>query len=297
MNHCSMIAKRKFRTKQARKRERVRVALKSVTVLIGTSLFCALLVYATHLDFLRLEQVTVDTDGIIEKSTLTAALGTNIDGTFLGVLPKDTVFRVSHNGIKDALLDEFPRIETIEFARTGFYDLHATVLERTPSALWCGDVVPPIAYVKLSDLEGTSDNLWGSCYLIDKSGYIYARAPLYSGNMMPRYYGSLEHAEPIAQQYIDTENFERWQKFNAILAENNLSSHAMLFVDERDVEVYLTNGLKVLMPRQEDVEVTARRLFALLDSGSIDVDKEVEYVDLRFGNKAFVKYFGDNVEE
>ncbi len=292
-----MIAKRKFRTEQARKRERVRVALKSGAMLVGVALFCALMVYVIHLDVFRLTELTIETDGIIGQDMLTNSLAESVTGTFFGVVPHDTVFRFSHKNLKASLIEAFPRIEDVAITRTDFYNLHVAVHERTPAALWCGDVVPPIAYVKLSDLDDTSDNLWGTCYLVDKTGYIYARAPQYSGTVLPRYYGSLTKAEPIAQQYIDTENFTRWQYFNKILNDNNLPAHAMLFVDEHDVEVYLTNGYKLLIPREEDVEVISRRLFALLGSDSIDAEKDVEYIDLRFGNKAFVRYFGDNVEE
>jgi len=289
-----MIAnRRKFRTQQARKRERIRVALKSTAILIGTVLFGALLVYATHLDFLRFKLMTIDTDGVIEQNTLASALSSTVEGKFYGLVPKDTVFRLSHQNIEQSLLEQFPRIESIDFVRSGLYDLYATAHERTPAALWCGDVVPTIAYLKMSEIEDVSDSVWGTCYLLDKNGYIYARAPQYSGNVLPRYYGSLEKAEPIAQQYLQEEDFVRWQRFNDMLTENNLPAHAILFVDEHDAEVYLVNGLKLLVPRDEDVEVVVRRLFSLLDSGSVDTEKEVEYVDLRFGNKAFVKYFGD----
>ena len=291
-----MIQRRKFRTEKARKRDRIRLAGKVFGMVTGAVLCVVLFTYFLHGQKLRLEQITIETSGVLEKDLLANAIKAQVSGNFFGAVPQDTVFRISYRGVGDSLNEQFPRIKDVHFERAGVYDLHAIVSERTPAALWCGDVVPPIAYVKVSDMEDSTDTIWGTCYLMDEGGYIYARAPLYSGAVMPRYYGSLEKAEPIAQQYIAEEDFKEWQYFNQVLTENNVSAQAVLFVDEHDVEVYLINGLKVLIPRQNDVEVTLHRLFALLDSGSLDVDKEVEYVDLRFGSKAFVKYFGENVE-
>ncbi|KKS30703.1 MAG: hypothetical protein UV60_C0005G0005 [Parcubacteria group bacterium GW2011_GWA2_43_11] len=287
-----MIQRQKFRTKQARKRERVRLAIKATSILFGISFFLGLIAYGSHTEHLRYKDIHVQTESSPLREELASVITTELQGSYYGIWPKDSVFLVPQDYVEEVLETKFPRIDHAQIKRTGLYTLSVSVEERIPVALWCGDVVPPIAHAQRVDTgEQDSSDVWGTCYLVDKKGYIYARAPLFSGNVFPRYYGSLSHGEPIAQQYIPEEEFIVWQQFYTSLEDTNGSvPQALLFVDERDIELYLSSGLRVLIPRKESPETITRRLTALFESEHIQDVTKVEYIDLRFGTKAFVKY-------
>jgi len=191
---------------------------------------------------------------------------------------------------EDILRAEYPRVQTAQVERIGLTRLHARVTEREPAALWCGDVVPLIAYEDSVARQEQADEVWGTCYLLDATGYLYARAPLYTGNLFPRYYGSLEGPRPIGQNLLPEDRFTRWQALFPLLRAYELEAVALLFVDERDFELYLENGLRVLAARDADHAQLVRRIKAALDADAIDLSQRVEYVDLRFGTKAFVRY-------
>jgi hypothetical protein len=240
---------------------------------------------------MRFKNVHVQTNGILTEEQLSNVVQTELAGDYFGFWPKDSIVSMPQEHIATVLQNSFPRIEIASVKRTGLYTISTIVEEREPVALWCGDVVPPTAHERLDSSKPQPDDAWGTCYLLDKKGYIYAQAPLFSGNIFPRYYGSLEHGEPLAQQYIPAPEFQIWLEFYTTFeAISGDVPQALLFVDERDVELYLTNGYRILIPRQEDLGVISRRLQALFESDSIKDEVPVEYIDLRFGNKAFVKY-------
>lgn len=288
-----MISRRKFRTKEARIRERKRKCIRFGLYVICFLFLVGCVTYASNNENFRIQEIYIITNGVIEKTEFTSLVEAELKGSIFGVWPKDSAFIIRHENIKNAIEQQFPRVESVNMKRTGFFGLSITIKEKSPVALWCGDLVPLIAYAETRKEERSQDELWGKCYLLDKNGYIYARAPLFSGDVFPRYYGALEQAEPIGQQYIPRENFLVWQDLYVSLHEQEIQPQALLFVDEIDVELYLVNGIKILIPRDEDMEVLKRRLFSLLDSDAIDESKEVEYVDLRFGKKVFIKYFDD----
>jgi cell division septal protein FtsQ len=290
-----MIGRLKFRTEEARKRERIRVGLRFAFISLSTFSVLVLIFFACHQDFLRIKNTYVQTDGVLTELEVASVIQSEIDGTFFGVFPKDSALLPQTDILEKKIYTEFPRVSQAVVRRAGMHTLSATIVERVPEALWCGDVVPTVAYKEISDEERVKEELWGTCYLVDKGGYIYAKAPIYSGNVFPRYYGSLKSGEPIAQQFVPESEFSAWQKFYASLARNDIFPQALLFVDERDVEVYLSNGLRILVPREEGPDVTYTRLLALLESDSLDVSREIEYVDFRFGTKVFVKYSKENV--
>lgn len=292
-----MIAPRKFRTKQAQKRENIRVALKTTAMLLGVVLLFGSIGYVSRLDKFRIQNIYVDTTGVLEQTAIANVIEAELDTSYFGLWPKDSIIILGHHkDIAEKLRREFPRIKDIIINRSGLFALNADIVEREPKALWCGDVVPPIAQEQTSDEMRITDNLWGTCYLMDEAGYIYAKAPAYSGNVFPRYYGSLQNAEPIDQYYIPTEEFLRWQDFYAKISFEETVPQAILFADERDAELYLSNGLCILLPRNEEMELLERRLKALFESEEVDTEREIEYIDLRFGSKAFIKYIDEEEE-
>jgi len=125
---------------------------------------------------------------------------------------------------------------------------------------------------------------------MDNDGYLYARAPIFTGNVFLRYYGSLTNADPIGQHFIPLTEFSSWQQVYNNMRSTDHALKAMLFVDERDIELYVAPGLRVLAQRNVSPELTQRRLTTLLDSEAIDSSKKVQYLDLRFGTKAYARY-------
>ena len=65
-----MIQRRKFRTEKARKRERIRLAGKVFGMVTGAVLCVVLFTYFLHGQKLRLEQITIETSGVLEKDLL-----------------------------------------------------------------------------------------------------------------------------------------------------------------------------------------------------------------------------------
>jgi cell division septal protein FtsQ len=290
-----MIARLKFRTEQARKRERIRVILRFSALSFGVLAFFGLLTYGCHLKHLRIQNIYVQTDGSLSDTALASTIQAELKGKILGILPKDSVFISQNKDLENILRDAYPRIAESEVKRAGFSTLNAKIEERTPFALWCGDVVPSVASEQTTEDTQTTEELWGTCYLMDETGFIYANSPIFSGNMFPRYYGSLKEAEPIAQQYMPALQFKEWQSFYTSLEHNDIAPQALLFVDERDIELYLSNGMRVLISRDEKPDVTLERLLTLLKSNTVDKERALEYIDLRFGTKVYVKYIENSL--
>jgi len=291
-----MIQRRKFRTREAQRRERIRVTLKFVGVVALFAVVAVPLYYGLHTQPVRISDVFVSTNGAIPTEQVASAIWNELEGTYLWLIPKNSAFLVRNSSLETMIRDSYPRVSDVRVKRAGFHTINATLKEREPVALWCGDIVPTIANNTTKTEDPLPEELWGICYWMDENSFIYARAPMYTGNMYPRYYGPLDNADPIAQNYIQPEEFDAWQTFYTSFSTEELQAHAILFVDERDVELYLTNGLRVLMPRTEDTDLIQRRLEATLAADVIDLNREVAYLDLRFGGKAFVKYI-DEVEE
>ena len=284
-----MIARRKFRTRAARKRQHHRFVLKvTVLVLLGV-LAVALVFYGLRYEGLRIQEVTVETDGSLDTAAIGARVQESLDGSIIGLFPKSSILFLHTTEIERMLHTNFPRIREVDIQRKSFHTLHAVIKERLPAALWCGDVVPTVPKPTTASTTHSEAGT-GRCYLVDNEAYIYAVAPTFSGESFPRYYGSLSQAEPAGQHMIPVAEFQAWQAFHADMQEHERPLAALLFVDERDVEIYLTNGLRIFIPRTLNKQESLQRLLTTLDSDAIDTTRAIDYLDLRFGTKVFIKY-------
>jgi cell division septal protein FtsQ len=250
----------------------------------------ALVVYTLRWNAVRITAVHVTTNGGLSEDVLTQALHDQLAGTYLRFVPKDSAFLVSPDSLADVLMARFPRILSVDIQRAGMQTLQATITERSPEALWCGDVVPPVASDYSRQGTSVSEEAWGTCYFMDATGFLYAKAPLYTGDVFNRYYGSLTQAEPVGQHFVPTEEFTRWEQLYHDLFDESYALRAVLFVDDRDVELYLKGGIRLLALRTEDLGMLKQRIIALLTSDALDLTKPIEYVDLRFGTKGYVRY-------
>lgn len=290
-----MIGTRKFRTATARKRERIRAASRIGVLVLAVCCIGGGLLYLLHIPQLRVHEVSVHTEGSLHKDAVASAVHAVLKDSYLHLIPKDSTLFVSSNAIEEDLRESFLRIDAVTVTRKGMQGLDISISEREPVALWCGDVVPPVAYSAGKVPEEGHEEVWGDCYLVDQEGFIYAGAPVYTGNMFPRYYGSLERSEPTGQHILAQDEFVRFQKLFTDLSASGHVLQAVLLVDERDIELYLEGGMRVLTLRSEVPDLSVRRLLAVLTAGALDPTRVVEYVDMRFENKVYVKYPGTAV--
>lgn len=283
-----MIGVRKFRTTSARKRERVRFVLVTALWIIGACVAVGGWWYAMHASFLRISKVTISPETIVEHESIHTAVQANLADSYLYLVPKDLVLVPQTKRLMTLITTRFPHVRTVTVHRPTPRSLAIALEARTPDGLWCGDVVPPVAQERPGE-HTSKEDLWGTCYLMDADAFMYARAPTFGGNVLPRFYGSLARAEPVGQTYVDPPTYRAWRALYDRLRGADHTPDAVLFVDERDAELYI-DGARILVPRDGDLNGLWRRLEALLTNKVVDDTRAVEYIDVRTNSKAFVRY-------
>lgn len=286
-----MLGTRKFRTPEARTRAlRVRVAY-TVGSVVGVACVIALVVVVLRQPFLAITAVSVTGAGPERSDAILTVASEYLQGSLFGIIPRGTAYTMRTAALEARVLAVLPRLESAEVLRSGLHKIVIRVAEREAVLLWCGDVVPPVATADPAALPRTEE-VWGTCYLMDRNGLLYARAPVYTGSVYPRTYGPLPDSEPIRSRVFDAQEVERIKRLFDLLAQIELPARALLVADETDSEVYLDAGVVVRTLRDADPNDVVNRLRAMWEHG-IEPERDLEYVDLRFGNKAFVRYRGE----
>ncbi len=199
-----------------------------------------------------------------------------MQGTYFGIIPRDSIFFFPASRIRADILAAHSDIAAVSIFRNGLTGISIKMNDRVPITRWCGLSPTP-------DVEPY-------CYVFDASGYIFAAAAASGTQTVNAFtlYAPLagDTLEPLGASIAYAEKLPRAFDFARQLDTlGSPATHIILQGDE--VNDYLASGTRIsyVLGHENDAYtalVSARDTFNLAD-GSVD------YVDLRFDGKVYVK--------
>jgi hypothetical protein len=268
------------RRKTLRARRQEARGQKHTVVLAVLALAALGVVYGLWQPEIRLTEVsaleTPDKEGIetIAKGSLT--------GTYYSVLPRNSFFLYSERSMRTAILEAYPSISALSIRRTGWNSLAITASSRQSAFLWCG--TPGEA--------GISDT--ASCYETDAEGFVFAPAvpeDTTEGVALLKVYALLDAASstdtyPLRAKVEGAEQLPDILRFARVITSLGIPLRAVgIRSDEADL--YSAGGTRItyVVGKEREAVHIAESTFSKLNF----MDGSVEYVDLRFGGKAYIK--------
>jgi hypothetical protein len=143
-------------------------------------------IWLSRIDALQIKTITVEGAGSALKKNIQTVADEELEKKIWFVFPRRNTLLFSKSAIEKRLLTE-PKIKTVEIDRFGFSEIKIIITERAPFALWCEKFVEQKAATAIkveTKPESVSD-----CYFVDNEGFIYARAPFFSGHVFFELYG------------------------------------------------------------------------------------------------------------
>mgnify|MGYP001604120421 FL=1 len=187
---------------------------------------------------------------------------------------KTNILFYPKGAIIQTLAAQYLRLGEINLSIKNNRTLVVAVIEREPLYTWCQ----------------TDD-----CYFLDADGYVFDKAPYFSGNVYFKFYGALESG-PLGA-YFAKDYFKNFTAIKNTLTALELEPIALELKAQGDAEFVLagTATPKILFRADADPENIAGNLRAALQTEPLKtrVVKEyskLEYLDLRFENKVYSKF-------
>ena len=261
-------------------------------------------------------QVLVSPDEVVSAST------DFLSGYYLGLFPRNNCLIYPQLALQKFLKDKFKRIDTIQTKLVGFKELDIIISERKQQALWCDGTPEGAEPVGAEPAGEVSDNASSvsvsstqisdteKCYFLDDNGLIFSEAPNFSGNAYFKYYGGIgrpaadvagpsesglfdQVTSPIGQTYLSTTTvFREVSDFVQSVGETSVTPISILAGDDGGFTMFLSDGGKIYFDESQPLSKTADNLKALLqtlsESSSTSVSN-IDYIDLRFGDKLYYK--------
>lgn len=228
--------------------------------------------YGTRLPALTITTVSATGGVTIPAATVVAAAESVLTGSYLGLVPRRFVYTYPETAVYEAVRS-LERVHSVTVSRVGLNQLSISFKEYVPDALWCDSA--------RTDTE---------CWFIDETGYAFARAPQLQGGSLLRYYTL--HMEPArGVTVLSAVDYEATKAFVASLGETGWFTETVLIDAVRDVFYGLTGGGELKASLTESTQRTLDSLLAIRAAEEFThlAPGNFLYIDLRFGNKVFVK--------
>ncbi|MEI6396890.1 MAG: hypothetical protein WCO48_02370 [Candidatus Taylorbacteria bacterium] len=259
---------------------------KAIWVLIIAVVILALgaftLSWITKLAVFRIDSVRVDGADSDISSVLQSAAQSAISGSYFGLFSKSNSIIYPRGAVVRAVKEASGRVETVETNLNDLHQISISVTEKTPSAMAC---------------PGFPED-GGDCFFVDKTGLIYAKAPISSPGIYNRYY--------ISGGYIDgyatsTEEFLRLQTFYSGALSVGLEVESILIKEDGEYEMYILNPDKSIAivyfnNTKSLVEELSHLLsfwtYMVTDVRTTKTPSSFDYIDVRYGTNVFYRING-----
>ena len=210
-----------------------------------------------------------------------------LEGTYAHILPRDSIFFYPERDIREAVLEARPEVSAVSVSRSGLTSLSLSAVERSVAFWWCG--TPESATAAID-----------TCYEADAEGLIFRPALVYenasstpSGSTLRIYANLLDAtntpAYPLRARMESLESIPDALRFVKAMKALGVSPVSIAIRwDEADLFIPSSGrGTRItyVLGREEAAAALATSVFPTLNL----VDGSIEYVDLRFSGKAYVK--------
>ncbi len=249
---------------------------KIIALFLFLILFIATPIYLFRMDQFQVGNIELKGNNVTQYEDIARIVTDNLDGNYLFIFPKSNALIYPKDKIKNDILNSIPRIENIDLALVNPKTLKIEISEREPSGIYC------------LDLKSRSEG----CYFMDKDGFIFSKAPSFSGDVYYLYSSDPPLEDPLGKYYLTTTEFQQLLPFVTTLKDINIPTRSLLSTSNEYYLELIGNG-KIIINKDDDLKKVAENIESFLKDQEItrssNFIESVSYIDMRFGNKVFYK--------
>jgi hypothetical protein len=289
MKKKSILETPKLKELKKRKRKVIRnriifFAIIFVLLLVG-------LAFLSYWHEINIQDIQIEGNKIIDKQDIKKVAQENIEGKYFWIFPKTNSFIYPVKKIEENLSEKYKRLKDIKIDvdANDLKTLWISVSEYDGKYLWCGDKI----------IDSFVDQ---QCYFLDADGYIFDKAPYFSGEVYFKFFGNAvsDLTNPVGSTFA-LDYFKNLISFKESIEKMNLKPVIFYLEDTEDGSFYLSsetsapNAPKILFKLDSDYTKLVENLQSAITTEPLQTElknklNDLLYIDLRYGNKVFYKF-------
>ncbi len=236
-------------------------------IILVSIIFGSIFYFLFFSEVFQVEKIIVTGEKKVSNEALKLLIEEKLENKILFFKTK-SIFLVNLNETRKDILNQFPQIAEVEIHR-GFPDaLNIVVVERLGIATWC---------------------VVDKCFLTDENGIVFEEG---EGENLSRINDSRKTTLPtLGEKIIEKENLSKILEINSKLSDFKIPIKEFMIVSDEKLTGLTTEDWEVYFNLQKDIEWQLTKLRAVLEEKiPPEKRKDLEYIELRFGNFAPFKY-------
>lgn len=229
---------------------------------LSIAVFVELVLYVVVLfPFFQIQEVRVEGNVAISENKIKSVVLQNLWKRFL-FFPTASILLADTRGIRDDLLLALVELKTVSIRRKLPDVLAVSVQEKRTVALWCQD----------------------RCFALDKEGIAFKEVDLSPDFPIV---GSLKEVpENLGETIVQKDALLAILDFSR---EVNVSSFTI--ISENQINANISEGWSIYFTHTMDLSWQITKLQTVLENKiPLEKRKKLEYIDVRFGDQAYIKY-------
>ncbi|KKR79458.1 MAG: hypothetical protein UU24_C0008G0021 [Candidatus Nomurabacteria bacterium GW2011_GWA2_40_9] len=242
--------------------------------------------FTTRFEKININNIEVVGNKVLDTELIKDLITKEMEGHYYFIVPKTSVLFYPKNQIERVLSKKFKRIKEISVEVKNEQILEVYLSERKATYTWCGENIP-------TDEESITKE---DCYFMSSDGYIFDKAPYFSGAVYFKFYGAGR-----VGSLFSSENFNDLISFKDSVISMGLQPNTFNVKKDGDIELYLAsnssilNSPKILFKKDGDLIKITENLQAAVITDPLKTNLKDKYdtllyIDLRFGNKIYYKF-------
>ncbi len=270
------MSKNKYRSEKFEKKKKQIRLRKTIVWSIVALILLASFIYLMNLESFKISVVEVSKLQYADGEKIRSEVEELISGKYLGLIPKSNVIFLDLENIESAIREKNIFVEEINLSIDKFDKLKIDLSEYGAVAKWCGESF------KKKNRE---------CYLLNSNGNIFTKETFVNKEDVPVFYGPISVDYIIGKSFLPVEKFQNVINFINKLKEIKIYVRSVETADFETIVVQTTTGPYIMISTANNSDVTAENLKIVIETEEINKAQfsNLEYIDLRFTNKAFYK--------
>ena len=263
----SQVFRRPYRVKKKKTIWKNRFFRLGIMIFIFFAILSYFLLFS---EFFQVKQIIITGEEKVSSENIKSLIEKKLENKILFFHTK-SLFLVDFKKIRKDILDSFPQIAKVEI-KQGFPDsLDIIVIERLSLAVWC-----------------QADD----CFLLDNEGVIFETISQEHNNYLTIKNLTLNQNPELGRKVIGREVLDQILKIEPILKEElKIPLQDISIISNERLNIRTFEGWEIYFNPKGDLNWQSTKLRAVL-SEEIPAEKRknLEYIELRFGNFAPYKY-------
>lgn len=239
--------------------------------------------WVSYLPQFNVSSISISGAKDIKEELISRSIEALLDDGSYHILSRRNILLYPRASLEEIVAKSFPLIKSVHVTRSSMFatEIVVTIEEREPFARWCRDDA--------------------RCYFMDDSGFIYAPVGANTGtttsqaNPRERYIfrGDIASStEPIGQWFVQA-HLPGLLSLLKFLGQAGFTAESAEVEDDQDILVHLQEGFLLKASFGADAGTLVKNLQLVLASEVLKgKTEELEYIDLRFGNRVYYKLKG-----